>query len=62
MSRNDDDLAGEEDLSPRQRAAVDRFRGRTGRYQRDRITPTNRDISERLHRAEDDNERRRFDR
>lgn len=40
MSRHDDDLDGEELLTPRQRAVVDRFRGRRGRYQRDRVEPT----------------------
>jgi hypothetical protein len=58
--QDDDDLGGEDALSDRQRAAVNRLRGRQGRYQRDRIEPTNRDRWERFAWAEEQNERDRY--
>jgi hypothetical protein len=43
VSRNEDDLEGWDEISDRQRWAVSRYQARQGRYQRDRIEPTNRD-------------------
>jgi len=57
VSRHDDELDGDELLSPRQRAAVARLRGRQHRYTGDRLAPTTRELYEDFNQAEESNER-----
>jgi hypothetical protein len=57
VSRHDDELDGDELLSPRQRAAVARLRGRQHRHTGDRVTPTTRELYEDFNQAEEANER-----
>jgi predicted Fe-S protein YdhL (DUF1289 family) len=59
MTRNEDELDGWDALSPRQRAAVTRYTARSGRHQRDRIEPTNRDRWDAFYIAEAQNEAER---
>lgn len=58
--REEDDLGGWDDLSPDYRWAVSRYVARTRKYQSPTYQPTNREQSDRQHRIEDEENRRRL--